>query len=185
MRKMEFKEREFKKSGFKGIEFKKAEGYFTVEASLVMPLVIFLIGFIFYLTFYLYNRCAIAQDTYVLAFRGSLCSNLCCEKSPEEVKQFIIGKSTGQFGKKYMGISSLDNSVKVDKRKISVEASGVLTAAFTGQLGLGNKWRFGGNGQAERICPTECIRKVRLLKKGMDLVEGWTNTKKDNGEAAE
>ena len=40
------------------------------------------------------------------------------KKSPEEVKQFIIGKSTGQFGKKYMGISSLDNSVKVDKRKI-------------------------------------------------------------------
>ena len=97
MRKMEFKEREFKKSGFKGIEFKKAEGYFTVEASLVMPLVIFLIGFIFYLTFYLYNRCAIAQDTYVLAFRGSLCSNFCCEKSPEELKQFIIGKIARQF----------------------------------------------------------------------------------------
>ena len=73
-----------------------------------------------------------------------------------------------------MGISFLDNSVKVDKRKISVEASGVLTAAFTGQLGLENKWRFGGNGQAETI-----------MKKGMDLVEGWTNTIKDNGEAAE
>ncbi|MDE7015528.1 MAG: pilus assembly protein, partial [Kineothrix sp.] len=62
---MEFEKRELKKDGLKGIKCKKAEGYFTVEASLVMPLVIFLIGFIFYLTFYLYNRCAIAQDTYV------------------------------------------------------------------------------------------------------------------------
>lgn len=106
-------------------------------------------------------------------------------KKPGRSKTIYHRKKRRTIWKKYMGISSLDNSVKVDKRKISVEASGVLTAAFTGQLGLGNKWRFGGNGQAERICPTECIRKVRLLKKGMDLVEGRTNTKKDDGEAAE
>ncbi len=169
------------KKGFKKKKIRNVKGYFTVEASLVMPLVIFLIGFIFYLTFYLYNRCVIAQDTYALAFRGSLCSNFCCEKSPEEVRQFIIGKSAGQFGKKYMGIAALESSVKVDKRKISVEASGTLAAAFARQLGLENKWNFGGNGQAERICPTGCIRKVRLLKKGMDSLEGRANNMKISG----
>lgn len=173
MRKREFKKR----------KIRKVKGYFTVEASLLMPLVIFLIGFIFYLTFYLYNRCVIAQDTYVLAFRGSLCSNFCCEKNPEEVRQFIIGKSAGQFGKKYMGIAALDSSVKADKRKISVEASGILAAAFTRQLGLENKWKFGGNGQAERICPTRCIRKFRLLKKGLDSFENRTNMEKSGMEA--
>lgn len=178
MHKMEYDKIGLTKGGLKKTGLKKVKGYFTVEASLVMPLVIFLIGFVFYLTFYLYNRCVIAQDTYVLAFRGSLCSNFCCEKNPEEVRQFIVGKSAEQFGKKYMGITSLDNSVKVDKRKISVEASGVLAAAFTRQLGMENKWRFEAKGQVERICPTECVRKVRLLKKSLDSVEGWTNAEK-------
>lgn len=165
------------KKDFKKRKFRKVKAYFTVEASLVMPMVIFLIGFIFYLTFYLYNRCVIAQDTYILAFRGSLCSNFSCEKSSEEVEQFIIGKSAGQFGKKYMGIKTLDSSVEVDKRKISVEASGILKAAFAQQLQIPSKWHFYGNGQAERICPTECVRRTRLLKKVAD-----TGRTEENGE---
>ena len=39
-----------------GKEYRKAGGYLTVEASLVIPLAVFLTGLIFYMTFYLYNR---------------------------------------------------------------------------------------------------------------------------------
>lgn len=56
-----------------GKEYRKAGGYLTVEASLVIPLAVFLTGLIFYMTFYLYNRCAASQDAYMLAFRGSAC----------------------------------------------------------------------------------------------------------------
>lgn len=50
---------------------KNWNGYFTVEASLVMPLVIMIYLLIILCGFYLYNRCVISQDNYLLAFRGS------------------------------------------------------------------------------------------------------------------
>lgn len=50
---------------------RKWNGYLTVEASLVMPIVLFLYLLIILSGFYLYNRCVISQDNYLLAFRGS------------------------------------------------------------------------------------------------------------------
>lgn len=50
---------------------KKWNGYLTVEASFVMPIVLFLYMLVILCGFYLYNRCVISQDNYLLAFRGS------------------------------------------------------------------------------------------------------------------
>ncbi len=50
---------------------KSWNGYLTVEASLVMPLVILIYLLMILCGFYLYNRCVISQDNYLLAFRGS------------------------------------------------------------------------------------------------------------------
>lgn len=50
---------------------KNWSGYLTVEASLVMPLVIMIYLLMILCGFYLYNRCVISQDNYLLAFRGS------------------------------------------------------------------------------------------------------------------
>lgn len=50
---------------------KSWNGYLTVEASLIMPLVILIYLLMILCGFYLYNRCVISQDNYLLAFRGS------------------------------------------------------------------------------------------------------------------
>lgn len=50
---------------------KSLKGYLTTEASYVMPLVLFLYLLIILCGFFLYNRCVISQDNYLLAFRGS------------------------------------------------------------------------------------------------------------------
>lgn len=50
---------------------KKWNGYLTVEASLIMPVVLFLYLLIILCGFFLYDRCMISQDNYLLAFRGS------------------------------------------------------------------------------------------------------------------
>lgn len=144
-----------------------------MEASLIMPLAVFLTGFIFYMTFYLYDRCVASQDTYLLAFRGSACG-YCgsgwsgvygCNKSPEEIKQLIISQCDKQFGKKYLGSDTLISTVQTDKKTVLVQASGRVTAAFVGQLLPQNHWNFYAKGWAERICPTSCIRKVRMVKR--------------------
>lgn len=50
---------------------KKWNGYLTVEAAFVMPVVLFLYLTFIICGFYLYNRCVISQDGYLMAFRGS------------------------------------------------------------------------------------------------------------------
>ena len=47
------------------------EGYFTVEATLIMPIVLYVCVFIIYTGFYWYDRCLMRQDAYRAALAGS------------------------------------------------------------------------------------------------------------------
>ena len=132
--------------------FKRLKGYFTVEASMIVPLVIVLIAFILYLTFYLYDRCIVTQDAYILAFRGTLC----CGEDSTEIEQLVRSQSVGQYGSKYIGTNPLESRIRVDSKKVEVEVTGRMTAVNGG---------FFAKKEAERICPVECIRKVRLAQK--------------------
>ncbi len=46
-------------------------GYMTVEATLIMPVVLYLCIFILYSGFYLYDRCVMKQDAFRAALKGS------------------------------------------------------------------------------------------------------------------
>lgn len=52
-------------------EFKKLKGYFTVEASFIMPIVLFLYLAVLTAALLLYNRCVVSQDCYLLGLRGA------------------------------------------------------------------------------------------------------------------
>ncbi len=49
---------------------RKWNGYFTVEASLIMPIVLFLYLLIILASLFLYCRCAISQDNFLLGMRA-------------------------------------------------------------------------------------------------------------------
>lgn len=46
-------------------------GYFTVEAALLFPMVLMIIVFMIFLSFYCYDRCVLEQCAYAAALRGS------------------------------------------------------------------------------------------------------------------
>ncbi len=50
---------------------RKVNGYMTVEASLVIPLVLCIYVMIIKAGFWVYDRCVMSQDQYLLAFRSS------------------------------------------------------------------------------------------------------------------
>lgn len=50
---------------------RKWNGYMTVEASLLVPMVLFLCLFLILVCFFLYNRCIISQNNYIDALRES------------------------------------------------------------------------------------------------------------------
>ena len=145
---------------------KKIKGYFTVEASMIIPLVIFLIAFLFYLSFFLYNRCVLSQDAYILAFRGSVR----CKEENVEVEKYIEKNSKKQFGVKYMGLDGPYKSMGVNSKKIRVIAEGKMKVSFIKNFDLSNTWSLKVVREAERICPVDYIRKIRLLEKAGDAI---------------
>ena len=77
---------------------KKLNGYFTVEASFVIPLVLFLYMLIIVSGIFLYDRCVMSQDMYLIAFRGSRFSN-----SAPDYGEVIYAKSGNEeFCRQYV-----------------------------------------------------------------------------------
>ena len=48
---------------------KKLKGYFSIEASMILPMVLFLYLMIILAALFMYCRCAISQDTFLLSMR--------------------------------------------------------------------------------------------------------------------
>ena len=44
----------------------------TLEAALIVPMVICVFSLLIYFSYYLYGRCILSQDAYILAFRASV-----------------------------------------------------------------------------------------------------------------
>ena len=76
------------------------EAYFTVEAALVMPVVLAIIVMIIYMSFYLYDRCVMQQDCCVLSYRQSIEKGTADRVSREKIRE--------QFGEKLFMLSGLE-----------------------------------------------------------------------------
>ncbi|MBR5798474.1 MAG: pilus assembly protein [Lachnospiraceae bacterium] len=66
---------------------KKLNGYMTVEASLVIPLVLCIFVMIIKAGFLIYDRCMMSQDQYLAAFRSS-----CFTAGEESYGEVIYGE---------------------------------------------------------------------------------------------
>ena len=82
----------------------------------MVPLTFFLIAAIIHVMFYLYGRCLLTQDAYLLALRASLIHDE--EKRAASVRQ----GAEGQFGEKYFGNESLICSVEIPGEDVFAEA---------------------------------------------------------------
>lgn len=68
--------KEKERHGLMKTKKKKTLGaYMTIEASLIIPMVIGILVSLVFLAFFLYNRCVLTQDMYILCLRGSTFTN--------------------------------------------------------------------------------------------------------------
>lgn len=64
-------------------------GYFTIEASLLLPVVTVLILVVCIICFYLYNSCVVYQACYISALRGSQLLDTPQTEVNQQVKGFM------------------------------------------------------------------------------------------------
>lgn len=145
---------------------RKFKGYMTLEASLVAPMIICVFVLLIYFSYYLYGRCILSQDTYILAFRASI--------SSDDAALVVSEKEDRVLGRKYFG---------ANRPKISVSASGkdIRVVGNTGvrHRAMGNyflkpkgSWEYEAAGKAKKL---EQIDHIRMVKRVKDIGENLFN----------
>lgn len=76
---------------------KRWKGYFSIEASLIMPIILFLYLLIILAALYMYCRCAISQDTFLLGMRAG-----CFSYGEDNYGEVIYGEEKGWYPEGYV-----------------------------------------------------------------------------------
>lgn len=103
---------------------KKWDGYFTVEASMVFPMIIIEIVLMILLMFYQYNRCLMEQDLGTLMLRGVLMR----EESNQEKLKKIENVARNQNMETYIAWEKGKTKIVIKQGKLYLTQMGSLLA---------------------------------------------------------
>jgi len=138
---------------------KKVAGYFTVEAALIMPIVLSVIFVMMYLLFFQYNRCLMEMEMGIFALRGSLMQ---AETNEDRVE--LLGKlAMEEREEQYIGWNCGKLRWKLEKGTLKVEREGNQEFPFAKEL-----WSADVNYENHILSPVSVLRYYRKLVGGKD-----------------
>ncbi len=132
----------------------------TLEASLVMPMVICVLALLVYFSFFLYGRCVLAQDSYVLAFRATAL------REDETPSSYVAQNAETVAGRKYFGNRSVSFDTSVSGKEVRVTGTGETKHGAMGAYFLKPRGSWGYSAQARATGRQYAghIRKLTRLK---------------------
>lgn len=142
---------------------KEAAGYFTVEAAMVMPVVLYLVFMIMYLMFFQYNRCLMELDVGIFAMRGTLLQ----VGSNEDRAQQLRKQALELEEESYMGWRCQEIQWKMKNGILQVEQQGNLVFPFTKE-----SWDAEVSYENHILSPVSFLRYYRKLVGGKDDTDG-------------
>lgn len=135
------------------------EGYFSLEAALVFPVVLWVILFVIYLLFFQYNRCLMEQDLGILALRGA---RMQAEDNTDRIQE-LRKMEEETDSKMYFAWEMGRSNLSAGKGKITVEQQGKIKVPF---INPGEGWWSAGVSYENHvISPVVYIRTYRRLVK--------------------
>ena len=137
----------------------------TLEAAFVVPTVIFVFAALIYFSFFLYTRCVLAQDCYILAFRAASATDSAFKDDPGG---YVMNKSSKVAGDKYYGSNKPFFRAIVRGKEIEVSGKtevrhSVVNNAFRN---LGSGWELDMSQKAKK---RECVKHIRTIKRVKDI----------------
>ena len=142
----------------------------TLEASLVVPMIICVFALLIYFTYYLYGRCVLSQDTYILAFRASIAES--------DAQSVVSEKRERVLGRKYFGAEKPRIGVSTSGKDIRVSGRTNVRSRAMGNYFLKPKtgWGYEAAGKARKL---EQIKHIRTVKRLKDIGENILNRKEE------
>lgn len=138
-------------------------GYMTVEASLILPMVLCIYTILIYTGYFLYNRCIATQDAYVLCFRESIHKDSTLWSYPDG--SVVREEEDDQVGDKYLALKSKSTEVSTERSNIRYSGEGsVAPPLFGGSVIMPQDiWTFEYGMSARHTDPPLNIRKARRV----------------------
>lgn len=132
------------------------DAYFTVEAALVVPIALGILVMIIYMSFYLYDRCVMSQDCYVLSYRQSIEKGNADRAGQEKIRD--------QLGGKLFMLSGMDAGSSAGGT-IRVKTEAAMDPPLFGLpvFGEENHWKIAVERKARKTDPPKDYRRVRRL----------------------
>lgn len=136
--------------------------FFTVEAAVIMPLVIAAILLTVSLFLYQYDRCLIEQDMAAQALKAAAAA----AETAEELAEKLQLQTAGLYRNKYVAWDIIALDIKVKRGIVQAAGEGELRFLFPrwNFWNDHNIWNTRAEYKAHRIDPMEFIRNCRRLK---------------------
>jgi hypothetical protein len=141
--------------------------YFTLEASLIFPMVLLFTSMMIFLAFYSYDRCIMQLSAYEAALRGA--SNH--YESASEAESVAQSAAAVLINDKLFAMKDFKYSVEVDASKVTVNYHCIVNMPFKSWLG-GYTGGFSDklmtidvSASASRLHQARTIRQCRVLNK--------------------
>ena len=142
---------------------RRFKAYMTLEASLIMPMVICVIAMTIWGTFYMYDRAILSQDCYILAFRSSVKADAKRKVAPAE---YVAAKAPEQAGGRYFGAQKPSFSAATSGKEVRVKGTTVINNSAMGSyfLKIKSGWNLEAVLKAKIRNDPKHIRRVKRLK---------------------
>lgn len=141
---------------------RQTEGYLTVEAALVLPMLMAVILFIIYMLLFQYDRCLLEQDLGALALWGSSVE----EEDTRPLEELTRERMMSMYRDKYAAWVFTSLEAGLERNRFAAKGSGhlALPALTFGEWINGRVWRTEAVYEYRRLSPLAFIRLCRGLK---------------------
>ena len=140
---------------------RKQNAYFTVEAALILPLVMSAVRMEIFLLIFQYDRCVLEQD----ANRMAICAAVVVGDTTEELEKKIQSRMQTVSMEKYLAWSMEKFQLEMVRGRVEVNGGGSFALPlpewnlFTGE----SVWRAEVKRRAIKVSPTDFIRLYRKV----------------------
>ena len=139
---------------------KLKKGSFTIEAALLMPLILMVLMGLLYLDFFVHNRAWLTAAACEASLSGSM--EAVYQDGQAQTVAEIRGEELGNVG--FFGAENLRCHVNAGKKKVSVTYEADTIAGFGGF-----KWTLKTEGSSKVIQPVKWIRRLKAAKEAIGI----------------
>lgn len=148
---------------------KKVKGFITVEFALLIPVILLIYTVLFCAVLYWYDECILQTNMYLL------CMESLEQQGSTQKLAFVKDKQRQLYNEKYILVSELESSYRIQKNELHVSSTGNLPKILKGIDQSQKTWELYAQSSVKVSSAADILR---LCREGIEL---WQNFVPEEG----